>query len=130
MTRERAKYLAEVLNAYAEGKTIEVFLDNEWGEVPTNGYSFDIEKETYRIKKTPKYRPFKNAEECFEEMQKHKPVGWLRRWDDLVQIVSITDSVIGIWTGSAPYYYRRYIFKEVINGGITFADGQPFGIKE
>ena len=130
MTRKQAKHLAEVFNAYAEGKTIEVFLDNEWGEVPTDGYSFDIEKETYRIKKEPTYRPFKNTKECFEEMQKHKPVGWLRRWDDLVQFVSITDNVIGIWTGSAPYFYRRYTFKEVINGGITFADGQPFGIKE
>ena len=130
MTKEQAKQMAEVLNAYAEGKPIEVLLDGEWGEVDLNEYSFDPENESYRIKKELKYRPFKNAEECFEEMQKHKPVGWLRRWDDLVQIVSITDSVIGIWTGSAPYYYRRYIFKEVINGGITFADGQPFGIKE
>ena len=25
----------------------------------------------------PKYRPFKDANECFEEMKKHKPVGWI-----------------------------------------------------
>ena len=30
MTQEKAKHLAEVLNAYAEGKTIEVLLDDEW----------------------------------------------------------------------------------------------------
>ena len=66
MTKEKAKYLAEIFNAYAEGKPIEVFLDWEWGEVPSDGYRFDVENESYRIKKTPTYRPFKNAKECFE----------------------------------------------------------------
>lgn len=65
MTQEKAKHLAEVLNAYAEGKTIEVFLDGEWGEANLDEYSFD-EREYYRIKKEPKYRPFKNAKECFD----------------------------------------------------------------
>ena len=81
MTREQAKHLAEVLNAYAEGKPIEVFLDWEWGEVDLNEYSFD-ESESYRIKKEPKYRPFKNAKECLEEMKKHQPFGWLRNNKD------------------------------------------------
>ena len=30
MTKEKAKHLAEILNAYAEGKPIEVLLDDEW----------------------------------------------------------------------------------------------------
>lgn len=123
MTREQAKQMAEVFSAYAEGKTIEVFLDGEWGEIPTDGYSFDIEKESYRIKKAPKYRPFKNAKECFEEMQKHQPIGWLR-WDKVfVQITLITPTSI-MFNGDFHYFY------ELIDGKITFADGQPFGIKE
>lgn len=122
MTREQAKQIAEVLNAYAEGKTIEVLLDGEWGEVDLNEYSFD-ENESYRIKKTPKYRPFKNAEECFEEMQKHKPVGWLR-WDKIfVQITSITPTSI-MFNGDFHYFY------ELLGGKVTFTDGQLFGIKE
>lgn len=129
MTKEQAKQIAEVLNAYAEGKPIEVLLDGEWGEVDLNEYSFD-ERESYRIKKEPTYRPFKNAKECLEEMQKHKPVGCIRRNNAFVQFVSINDSTIAIWTGNSPYFYCRYRFKEVINNGITFADGQPFGIKE
>lgn len=64
MTKEHAKHLAEVLKAYAEGKTIEVLLDGEWGEVDLNEYSFDEENVHYRIKKESKYRPFKNAKEC------------------------------------------------------------------
>ena len=119
MTKERAKYLAEVLNAYAEGKPIEVFLDNEWGEVPTDGFSFDIEKETYRIKKEPKYRPFKNAKECFNEMKKHQPFGWLKA-KDLEQYYSIT---IVHYVENCNRYYNLF-------SNCTFADGQPFGIKE
>ena len=124
MTKEKAKHLAEVFNAYAEGKTIEVFLDKEfeWREVPTDGYHFDVENESYRIKKTPKYRPFKNAKECFEEMKKHQPVGWLHWGENFFHITKITHSDInlnGLFHG----------FDELLNE-ITFADGQPFGIKE
>lgn len=129
MTKEKAKQMAEVLNAYAEGKPIEVLLDGEWGEVDLNEYSFD-EKESYRIKKTPTYRPFKNAKECLEEMQKHKPVGCILRDNAFVQFVSINDSSIAIRTVYSPYFYCRYEFKEAINNEITFLDGQPFGIKE
>lgn len=123
MTREQAKQIAEVLNAYAEGKTIEVLLDGEWGEVPSDGYSFDVEKESYRIKKTPTYRPFKNAKECFKEMQKHQPVGWLHRDKVFVQITLISPTSI-MFNGDFYYFY------ELFDGKITFADGQPCGIKE
>lgn len=124
MTREQAKQMAEVLNAYAEGKPIEVLLDDEWGEVDLNEYSFN-ENESYRIKKTPKYRPFKNAEECFEEMQKHQPIGWMYwTWNSI--FVHITE--IGL--GCIEFDNCTYTFVEAFNKGFTFADGQPFGIKE
>lgn len=123
MTKEKAKHLAEVLNAYAEGKPIEVLLDGEWGEVDLNEYSFDPENESYRIKKEPTYRPFKNADECLFELRKHRPIGWLR-WDKIfVQITQITTTSI-MFNGDFHYFY------ELLNGEVTFADGQPFGIKE
>lgn len=122
MTKEKAKHLAEVLNSYAEGKPIEVLLDGEWGEVDLNEYSFD-ENESYRIKKEPTYRPFKNADECLFELRKHRPIGWLR-WDKIfVQITQITTTSI-MFNGDFHYFY------ELLNGKVTFADGQPFGIKE
>ena len=43
MTKEKAKQIAEVLNAYAEGKQIEVLLDGEWSEITPDNYFFDIE---------------------------------------------------------------------------------------
>ena len=123
MTQEKAKYLAEVLKAYAEGKPIEVLLDDGWREVNLDEYSLDAENEHYRIKKEPKYRPFKNAEECFEEMKKHQPIGWMY-WNNV--FVHITE--IGL--GCIAFDNCKYSFIEAFNKGFTFADGQPFGIKE
>ena len=127
MTKEKAKYLAEVLKAYAEGKTIEVLLDSGWREVNLDEYSLDAENEHYRIKKEPTYRPFKNAKECFEEMKKHYPIGWMyldKIWDNI--LVHITE--IGV--GYVEFDSCIYSFVEAFNKGFTFADGQPFGIKE
>lgn len=123
MTKEKAKHLAEILNAYAEGKTIEVFLDGEWAEIEQDKYYFDIEDECYRIKKTPNYRPFKNAKEFLEEMQKHQPVGWLVSYKAFSIITSFNNEVI-------EFGNSNYKFEEILINGITFADGQPFGIKE
>ena len=127
MTKEKAKYLAEVLKAYAEGKHIEVLLDDGWREVNLDEYSLDAENEHYRIKKEPKYRPFKNAKECFEEMKKHYPIGWMyldKIWDNIV--VHITE----IGARDIEFNSCVYSFVEAFNKGFTFADGQPFGIKE
>ena len=123
MTKEKAKQMAEVLNAYAEGKPIEVFLDGEWSEITPDKYFFDIEDECYRIKKEPKYRPFKNAKECLDEMQKHKPVGWLRNNKDFSIITAFNNKVI-------EFQHSNFDFEDILIHGITFADGQPFGIKE
>ena len=122
MTREKAKHLAEVLNAYAEGKPIEVLLNGEWGEVDLNEYSFD-ERESYRIKKEPTYRPFRSAQECLDEMPKHQPVGWLRWNKVFTHITEIRPMGIEI-------NKEFYLFGELLHRKGTFADGQPFGIKE
>ena len=123
MTKEKAKHLAEVLNAYAEGKPIEVFLDGEWCEITPDKYFFDIEDECYRIKKKPNYRPFKNAKEFLDEMQKHKPVGWLVSYKAFSIITAFNNEVI-------EFGNSKYKFEEILINGITFADGKPFGIKE
>ena len=123
MTKEKAKYLAEVLKAYAEGKTIEVLLDGGWREVNLDEYSLDAENEHYRIKKEPKYRPFRSAKECFEEMKKHYPFGWIY-WNNI--LVHITETGVGY----VKFDSCIYSFIEAFNKGYTFADGQPFGIKE
>lgn len=116
MTREEAKQLLPVVQAWAEGRAIEArsVVDDRWVEV---NYSVDFSRgaRNYRVKPQPKYRPFKDADECWQEMQKHQPFGWLK------------DKLSGTYVnvGYVP------IDNEVSGfNSLTFADGQPFGILE
>lgn len=78
MNRQQAKELLPIMKAFAEGKTILCRLLGSkcWAEVKS--LSFNIDRLEYRIKPEPKHRPFKNAKECWEEMQKHNPYGWVK----------------------------------------------------
>lgn len=77
MIKEQAKLLLPIITAFAEGKLIEI-ADNrgKWHEIDNPVFNDDPKK--YRIKPEPKYRPFKNAEECWNEMMKHQPFGWVK----------------------------------------------------
>ena len=97
MTREEAEVLLPIIQAYAEGKVIECRTKpsvlskswqdmNEWTEMKEIEFCKNIE---YRIKPESKYRPFKDAEECWQEMQKHQPFGWIRKNGYYYNIISI-----------------------------------------
>ena len=62
------------------------------------------------------YRPFKDVKECWSEMQKHQPFGWIKIKN--ANYLTILESI-----NNARNY--QYIFENY-----TFADGTPFGIKE
>ena len=124
MTREEAKELLPIIQAWVEGKTLEYYNDDigEW-QVVTN--TIFINPNKYRIKPKPKYRPFKNQEECWNEMLKHKPLGWLRskRIKDIYLLITIRNHEIRIFDDLPLHFskaYRKY----------EFQDGSPFGIKE
>lgn len=77
MTREQAKELLPIITAFTEGKPIEVMITSgRWIEMDNPIFNDDPKK--YRIKPEPKYRPFNNTEECWQEMQKHSPFGWVK----------------------------------------------------
>ena len=122
MTREEAKELLPIIQEFAEGKIIEMnFGGNIWKAI--SNPDFKNGAENYRIKPEPKYRPFKSQEECWEEMLKHQPFGWIKRinGNDLFRISSVNCG--GITT---LVYYRFSISFEQF----TFIDDTPFGIKE
>lgn len=125
MDRNQAKRLLPIIQAFAEGKEIECRVEDKWYKV------LEICNETnpqdYRIKSEPKYRPFANAEECWQEMQKHQPFGWMKFRFAFVHIIYIEDKSIGY--GSACGTILHDNFNSVLEG-FTFADGTPFGIKE
>ena len=131
MTKEEVKEMLPVLQAFAEGKAIEcrtkpgtisTSIPNEWTEIKEICFWNNVE---YRIKPEPKYRPFKSQEECWQEMQKHQPFGWLKDKDDghrtLITVVDNEDMMAlnGI-TG--------WDFLSIMNMYV-FADGTPFGVK-
>lgn len=83
MTKEEAKTMLPIIQAYAEGKEIEIFdkTTKMWKTAMLP--HFDCDPKKYRIKPEVKYRPFANVEECWTEMKKHQPFGWVKdkkRW--------------------------------------------------
>ena len=132
MTKEEAKEFYPILQAYAEGKAIEcrkkpgtisTSIPNEWTEIKEIGFWNDIE---YRIKLKPKYRSFKNAEECFDEMLNHQPFGWLKGDKCFYNIVSVSN--IDVSMANVIGDIVTLDFSEVMEDN-TFADGVPFGVK-
>lgn len=79
MTREQAKELLPIIQAFAEGKDIQIATAGEWKDVDESWeILFTEPPHCYRIKPKIKYRPFKSQEECWNEMLKHRPFGWLK----------------------------------------------------
>ena len=113
MTREEAKELLPIIQAYADGKKLE-FLnkDNIWEECEEP--LFCSVPKRYRLNQESKYRPFNSQEECWKEMQKHQPFGWVKKNGNYVNITLIPKE--------SSYNLDLKNF--------TFADGTPFGIKE
>ena len=123
MTREEAKELLPIIQAFAEGKTIEFMLtDGDWQVANSPTWRSGL---TYRIKPEPKYRPFKNNAECWEEMQKHQPFGWLINKKTRCYVYPVLyTSITAIFADKNSANFNT-MFKEY-----TFADDTPFGIKD
>lgn len=113
MNRQQAKELLPIIQAFAEGKTILVQDDIDWCYLG-NESDFNLNPQRYRIKPEPKYRPFKDAEESWQEMQKHQPFGWVKTDEGYEQIWHVN---------------KGDNFNATLKT-CTFADGTPFGIKE
>ena len=123
MTKEKAEKILPVIQAIISGQKIQVNIDNRWEDVDENhNCAFLPESYEYRIKLESKYRPFANAEECWEEMQKHQPFAWVKekhsdRYNLITEVNGLSIKVKEgcLFTDSVKYY--------------TFADGTPFGVK-
>jgi hypothetical protein len=121
MNREQAKKMLPIIQAFAEDKTVQF----KW----SNGAWIDFEKgdeidpmvlmekpQNYRVKPNSEYRPFKNTEECWQEMLKHKPFGWVKYKEEnkYTTYCNINDNCD-----------FQADFED-----FNFTDGTPFGIKE
>ena len=125
MTREQVKEMLPVLQAFAEGKTIEsrcIKGDKSlWYDDEDPSFDDDLE---YRIKPEITYRPFANAEECWQEMQKHQPFGWVKCNDVRYNIYIVSSTSVCLINGNCENMDFAYAYQK-----LTFADGTPFGVK-
>lgn len=133
MDRNQAKEFYPILQAYAEGKVIEcrtkpsavegTDVPNDWTEMKEIEYWNNTE---YRIKPEPKYRHFANTEECWTEMLKHQPFGWVKSKEDGSRsLITLIISEENIDINCIGGFTLDKIMKR-----FTFADGTVFGILE
>lgn len=135
MDRNQAKEFYPFLQAFAKGEAIEcrtkpsavkgTSVPNDWTEIKEIEFWNNTE---YRVNPKLMYRPFKNAEECWKEMLKHQPFGWLISQNGEVNslIISIDNEGLIIGdrnNGVMGFVTATDLFK------IKFADGTPFGVK-
>lgn len=123
MTREETRKLLPIIKAYSEGKTIQFNNFGEWIDLQTPNFNHPADK--YRIKPEPKCRPFKNQEECWQEMQKHQPFGWVRG-----KYSAVLYHIDSIASDRVVYAFGNHMNFDFIIKNYEFADGTPFGIKE
>lgn len=134
MDRNQAKEFYPILQAFAEGKVIETRTDpnvvgkgledmNDWTEMNEIEHWNNIQ---YRVKPEPICRPFANAKECWQEMQKHQPFGWVKRKgnEHYSLITDVDDIKYGISLNERSGFDMDYVWVNY-----TFADGVPFGVK-
>lgn len=121
--------LMPIFQAMADGKTIQTkngigWIDIDGDEDGLNLDSLINYQGYYRIKPEPKYRPFKDAKECWQEMQKHQPFGWVINKNTgrkycITAIHETSNEIFGDTWKDLHKIRRNY----------TFADGTPFGVK-
>ena len=132
MDRNQAKEFFPIMQAFAEGRVIECRtkpsvvecsdIPNDWTETKEIEFWNNIE---YRIKPEVKFRPFANVEECWTEMKKHQPFGWVKDKKDgyYVLITAVDNGDYMSLSGNSGWSFYS-LMKDY-----TFADGIPFGVK-
>ena len=133
MNRIEAKEFYPFLQAFAEGKIIETrrkpsaikgtSVPNNWTEMTEIEFWNNTE---YRIKPESKYRPFKDTKECWQEMQKHQPFGWIKGKEG--EHHSLITSNIADEEEVDINGISGFVLDEIMEH-YTFVDGLPFGVK-
>lgn len=123
--------LLPIFQAMADGSIIQFAANyNDWADIDgeEEGLYLDTlidNPQYYRIKPEPKYRPFANVEECWTEMKKHQPFGWVKMkgTESKYYMLKCIASRVVIGLDETPFSYKK-VFEDYV-----FADGTPFGVK-
>ena len=135
MTKEEVKQSLPLIQAFAKGKTIQTKNGSKWIDIDSDKNQFLLDsvvtyQDCLHVKPEPQYRPFKNADECWQEMLKHQPFGWVRNkfnHNGVIATIICLDSrkEFRIHTNFNHGNPSEDMIKSFI-----FADGAPFGVKE
>ena len=131
MTREETKEMLPIIQAWADGKIIQVREKGRWVELCIDDFTRSPDR--YRIKPESQYRPFKSQEECWGEILKHECYGWVKSKDnnDRRHISSIQkDDEDNVWFIIVSFGGIDGFSSEQMFENFEFLDGTPFGIKE
>ena len=121
----------DIISAFAEGKVIQILNERDkWVDLTEREGlpmgTLEEEPNNFRVKPEPKYRPFKDTEECWTEMQKHQPFGWVINKNTgrkhYITAIHETSNEVFIADDTWKDFYK-------IKKNYTFADGAPFGVK-
>lgn len=125
--------LLPIFQAMADGRVIQFAANgNDWIDIDgeEEGLFLDTlidNPQYYRIKPEPKYRPFKDAEECWAEMLKHQPFGVVK--DKYFANYQTHRAFTCLVTNGCHFRgYEDETFESCFKN-LLFADGLPFGIK-
>jgi hypothetical protein len=125
MNRKQAKEMLPIIQAFAEGKGVETKTGSGW--ISIENMSFAGNPDSYRIKPEPKFRPFKDAEECWQEMLKHQPFGVVK--DKYFANYQTHRAFTCLVTNGCHFRgYEDETFESSFKN-LLFADGTPFGVK-
>lgn len=125
--------LLPIFQAMADGRVIQFAANgNDWIDIggEEEGLFLDTlidNPQYYRIKPEPKYRPFKDAEECWQEMLKHQPFGVVK--DKYFANYQTHRAFTCLVTNGCHFRgYEDETFESCFKN-LLFADGLPFGVK-
>ena len=131
LTREEAKEMLPIIQAWADGQTVDWY-DPAIGW-RLSGFTLDFDKKPnfYRIKPEPRYRPFKTREECWNEMHKHPDFGWVKvnvtcEYEQIVRIFDYCKTELCFKIANSDDDY----ISEMMLNSYTFTDDTPFGMLE
>lgn len=85
-----------------------------------------------QVKPFVPYRPFNNVEECWKEMQKHQPFGWLTDGKKYVQVFRISSNAFNtccIDISNDELLLENINFIDAFNY-YKFTDGSKFGVED
>ena len=128
MNRKSVKLNMDIISAFAEGKVIQYRnnITDTWSDLtereglPMN--TLEDNPNDFRIKPSPTCRPFANAEECWNEMLKHQPFGWVKLYEEYCHINRVCLNIVSVSDVTDYEFDEAYEY-------VTFADGSVFGVK-